>query len=348
MAQFPRGNFHLNHDIRLEDTLSNMSIRSTLLRRSLLLFPLLTLATAWQSFPDLAQAGQKRAQSRLQTMPVEPRRPKPSRVPYAQDNQLEPKQPAQSSPEVDTEDDSDLEPKQPNKTPKPGSSQPTTSKDPLGRPRPPAPMAPANTPVFADTITIPQSSAIVVSFPAELTLDPKRKYNFPITLSLARPVVDEQGNIVLPARSLISARMKAMKGGDLIEADGVIIGGRVIPINAIGAMVPAQTRPEDFANQFVPSPGPVNNVFNSLVLWQSTALNLDPDLDTWLGASLALLAGLTTPKPKDPPPYVSIAQGTVYILTLAAPITVPRQLVETGLQLQENAGTEETFDNSTQ
>jgi hypothetical protein len=327
-----------------------MATFSTLLRHSLILIPIFTTLAGWHSFTEPAQAEPKRIQPRLQTMPVEPRRPKPSRIPYAQDSQLEPKQPTQSSPDVDAEDDSGLEPQQPNKTTTPGSGKPTTPKDPLGRPRPPALIAPppAGTAAFTDTITIPQSSAIVVSFPAELTLDPKRKYNFPITLSLARPVLDEQGNVVLPARSLISARMKAMKGGDLIEADGVIIGGRVIPINAIGAMVPAQTRPEDFANQFVPSPGPVNNVFNSLVLWQSTALNLDPDTDTYLGAALALLAGLTTPKPKDPPPYVSIAQGTVYILTLAAPITVPRQLVETGLQLQENVGTEETFDNSTQ
>jgi hypothetical protein len=347
VAQFPRGNFCLNHDIRLEDALPEMSILSALLRHSLILIPII-FATGWHSWVEPAEAGQTRVQKRLQTMPVEPRRPKPERIPYAQDSQLEPKQPAQSSPDVDAEDDSEPEPKQPNKTNNPG---PGTSPIKPSRPRQTAPIAPppAGTAAFTDTITIPQSSAIVVSFPAELTLDPKRKYNFPITLSLARPVVDEQGNIVLPARSLISARMKAMKGGDLIEADGVIIGGRVIPINAIGAMVPAQTRPEDFANQFVPSPGPVNNVFNSLVLWQSTALNLDPDTDTYLGAALALLAGLTTPKPKDPPPYVSISQGTVYILTLAAPITVPRQLVETGLQLQENnAGTEENFDNSTQ
>jgi hypothetical protein len=340
MAQFPRGNFNLNHNIRLEDKLPDMSKLSILLRHSLILLPII-LVSGGQIWTAPAEAGSKKTQQRLQPMPVEPRRPKPIRIPYAQDAQLEPKQPAQSSP--DSGDNSGLEPKQPTQT-TPGSGQ-STPPDPIGRPRPQQMTPP---PAFADAVTIPQSSAIVVSFPAELTLDPKRKYNFPITLTLARPVIDEQGNVVLPARSLISARMKAMKGGDLIEADGVIIGGRVIPINAIGAMVPAQTRPEDFANQFVPSPGPVNNVFNSLVLWQSTALNLDPDTDTYLGAALALLAGLTTPKPKDPPPYVSITQGTVYILTLAAPITVPRRLVETGLQLQQTVSPEENLDNTAQ
>ena len=305
-----------------------MSLFFRILSPSLLLTVLITAEWQFSLGVVLAEQPQNRP-----TLPVAPRRPKSIRYPVAQDTQLEPKQPA-NSPAVSPDND---------------NTPPAPSSPPVRRPSPTIAPPPTVTPTLNDSVTIPQSSAIVVSFPAELTLDPKRKYNFPITLSLARPIVDAQGNIVLPARSLISARMKAMKGGDLIEADGVIIGGRVIPINAIGAMVPAQTRPEDFANQFVPSPGPVNNVFNSLVLWQSTALNLDPDLDTYLGATLALLAGLTTPKPKDPPPYVSIPQGTLYILTLAAPITVPRQLVETGLQLQQdNTATDENVDNTAQ
>jgi hypothetical protein len=307
-----------------------MSLLFRIFNPSLILTAVI-ITVEWQSLPAVVQARQPKIQ---QTYPLSPRRIKAIRNPFAQNVQLEPKQP----------------PNTPAASPSPNLNSPAPPSSPVRRqPNPVTTPSPPGIPNLNDNVTIPQSSAIVVSFPAELTLDPKRKYNFPITLSLARPIVDAQGNIVLPARSLISARMKAMKGGDLIEADGVIIGGRVIPINAIGAMVPAQTRPEDFANQFVPSPGPVNNVFNSLVLWQSTALNLDPDLDTYLGATLALLAGLTTPKPKDPPPYVSIPQGTLYILTLAAPITVPRQLVETGLQLQQdNTATDENVDNTAQ
>ncbi len=229
-------------------------------------------------------------------------------------------------------------------------SQPILPKVVPSAPAPsePAPSEPPNSTEEASTaetdnesVTVPKSSAIIVSFPAEIMLDPKRQHNVPITLPLVRPLVDLEGNVVVPAKSLVSAQLKPMKGGDLVEVIALVIGGRVVPINAIGTLVPAQKKPEDYSNQYVPNPGPLNNVFNSLSNWQlsSTYLNLNRNarLNDYIGIGLAVANGLTTPKPKDPPAYVSISQGTVYILTLATPFSIPKKLVDTGIQLEQNA-----------
>ncbi|MGB8699239.1 MAG: hypothetical protein WCD18_07475 [Thermosynechococcaceae cyanobacterium] len=198
-----------------------------------------------------------------------------------------------------------------------------------------------------EMITIPKSSAIVVSFPAEITLDPKRKHDVPITLTLIQPIVDSEGQIVAPAKSLATAKMKAMKGGDLIEVVSVVVGGRVIPINAIGTLVPAQNKPEDVANPVVGSPGLLNNTL--LALQQSSAIsnrvlsgfgvgrNRPFSAYEAIDLGLAIGVGLTQPVPVIPPAFVNIAQNTVYILTLASPVTIQKRLVETGLQIIEKS-----------
>jgi hypothetical protein len=194
--------------------------------------------------------------------------------------------------------------------------------------------------VANETVTIPKSSAIIVSFPAEIMLDPKRQHNVPMTLPLMRPIVDVNGNIVVPAKSLVIAQLKSMPGGDLIEVTAVVVGGQVVPINAIGTLVPAQKKPEDYSNQYIPSPGPLNNTFNSLSNWQLSSnylsLNKNARLNDYIGIGLAVANGLTTPTPKSPPAYVNITQGSIYVLTLANSVTLPKKLVDTGIELQQN------------
>ncbi|HEY9823823.1 MAG TPA: hypothetical protein V6D19_00120 [Stenomitos sp.] len=201
-----------------------------------------------------------------------------------------------------------------------------------------------------EVVTIPKSSAIIVSFPAELILDPKRRHNVPITLPLLQPIVDSEGQIVAPAKSLVSAQLKSMKGGDLIEVTSVVVGGRVIPINALGTLVPAQHKPEDIANPVVPSAGRLNQTLdalrNSTTFTNRLIVDYTGQRRNNLGIfdvadlALSLGYGLTQPVPKIPPAFTNITQGAVYILTLASPVTIPKRLVETGLQIRENLGEE--------
>jgi hypothetical protein len=201
-----------------------------------------------------------------------------------------------------------------------------------------------------EVVTIPQSSAIIVSFPAEIILDPKRKHNLPITLPLLQPIVDTDGQVVAPAKSLVLAQLKAIKGGDLIEVTAVVVGGRVIPLHSEAVLVPAQHKFEDVAAYFSnANPSRLNNVLNSAQTWQLTqSFGSDSDNPSiskfdLIGLGLAIGFGATQPVNKLPPPFVNIAQGSVYILTLAAPITIPKRLVETGIQIRESLGEEGTI-----
>ncbi|MGB8698330.1 MAG: hypothetical protein WCD18_02850 [Thermosynechococcaceae cyanobacterium] len=199
-----------------------------------------------------------------------------------------------------------------------------------------------------EIVTIPQSSALIISFAAELILDPKRKHNVPITLQLLQPIVDTEGQIVAPAKSLVTAQIKAMQGGDLIEAIAVVVGGRVIPIHAMGLLVPAQHKPEDVANPVVNSPGRLNSVLTTVQQSSAIAARLGSSgkrLNTFdvIDLGLSLGVGLTNPVPKIPPAFVNIAQGSVYVLTLASPVAIPKRLVETGIQIRESLGEEGTI-----
>ena len=183
----------------------------------------------------------------------------------------------------------------------------------------------------SETALIPEKSAIIVSFPSEISLDPNRKDNFPISLPLVHPILDSDGNVVIPEKSLVSAQIKRMKGGDVIEVTSLVVGGRIIPIHATGLMLPVQQKPEDYTNQTIPSPGVINNTLTNLSNYQlsSTVLNQTTNnLNTYIGLGLALFSGLTAPTPKKMPARVSIPQGTVYILAFASSVEIPRKLIE--------------------
>ncbi len=216
--------------------------------------------------------------------------------------------------------------------------------------KPSAGALPGPTASEKEVVTIPQSSAIIVSFPAEITLDPKRKHNIPITLPLLQPIVDTDGQVVAPAKSLVLARLKSIKGGDLIEVTAVVVGGRVIPLHSEGILVPAQHRSEDVSAFYTnANPSRLNNIIGSAQTWQFTqsfggdSNNSSISKFDLLGLGLAIGFGATQPVSRLPPAFVNIAQGSVYILTLATPIIIPKRLVETGIQIRESLGEEGTI-----
>jgi hypothetical protein len=176
-------------------------------------------------------------------------------------------------------------------------------------------------------ITIPESSAIAVSFKTQVVFNPKQKkynYRYPVTLSLVQPLRDSNGNIIAPVDSLVSAYLKPTSGAAVIEGASIVIGGRVIPIKTTGILVPAQTDPTAFGSEYTPSPGRLSNLSESLLLWLGTSEGtLKAPIQTALGAGLALATGLSQPTPKAIPPVVTIGQGDIYVLTLASTVTLP-------------------------
>ncbi len=84
---------------------------------------------------------------------------------------------------------------------------------------------------------IPQSAAIIVTFPAEMTLDAGKKQDYPITLALAQPLLDSNGNVVVPQNSPVSVLLRTTTSGVQIIAESVVARGMVIPIQASSPVI---------------------------------------------------------------------------------------------------------------
>lgn len=223
-------------------------------------------------------------------------------------------------------------------------SVPQPPKGPLTDPEFPAPPTAPLSSTEESNITIPNDSALVVFFPNEFRLSSQRKakqqYDLPLVLPLVQPILDEQGNLAIPARSLVSALVTPVEGGIYIRANAVIVGGKVIPIEATGTFIPMQNSPDDFYNYATKPPSVLNNITTNLLSWSTSAEEVfGQDGSIALGAGLALVNGLTTPKSLTPPPTVNIPQGTVHILTLTTPLEMPAALIRQSAQTIDNSGT---------
>lgn len=90
------------------------------------------------------------------------------------------------------------------------------------------------------TTTIPQSAAIVVTFPDGMHFKGRKHDKQPVTLLLMQPVLDGSGNVVAPANSLVQAQLEPVgKHGVQIRAESIIAGGQVISIQAVSSTIPA-------------------------------------------------------------------------------------------------------------
>ena len=169
-------------------------------------------------------------------------------------------------------------------------------------------------------VTIPQSSAITITFSSPVTFDAGQKQSLPITAFLAQPLLDSNGNIVAPANSPVSVQLKPTQGGVQIQAESLVIGGRVIPIQASSLFIPGHT--VTAANNGTTQPvlgnigGSIGNILNSAT---HSTTDLAP-MGTNVGSVLDAVLGSGSSKSVR---VVEIPQGSIYILTLQAPVTVP-------------------------
>lgn len=178
-------------------------------------------------------------------------------------------------------------------------------------------------------ITIPQSAAIIITFPTTLTINSKQKKSLTVAAFLAKPLIDSQGKVVAEANSPLNIQLQPTKGGVQIVAEALVVNGLVTPIRAVGPMIPEQVVPASNqraqANQGLYDSlagSAVNTLFGALGSenWfggeQANPLNTVGNL---LGRGLVMATGLRTPKKTR---QVSIPQGSVYILTLQEQLTI--------------------------
>ena len=187
---------------------------------------------------------------------------------------------------------------------------------------------------------IPAGSGIVAKTLMQIVTDPARKYAVPVTMITVLPISDTNGNPIIPASTLLTGRIEKREGGDEIIIESLLYKGRVINLETIGRLVPAQIRPENFGQFVTPPKSKASAVLDSVRdssfsgILIGIGLNnvndsgrqmVNPLLLGALGADLLFrgLAALTEKSPKPFPPLVDIPQDSILVFALRKELVLP-------------------------
>jgi hypothetical protein len=168
---------------------------------------------------------------------------------------------------------------------------------------------------------IPQTAAVIVVFPSDITLDAGKKQDYPITLFLNQPIFDGNGNAIVPEKSPISARLKPTKNGIKIIADSVVIRGQIISLNAESSILPASTIKIASGTEKAKENSGVFSRLGASAGGAVSGGNLEGIKNGGLiGSAVGIFSGLTS---SEKVKVVKIAQGSQHILTLQTAINLP-------------------------
>jgi hypothetical protein len=187
---------------------------------------------------------------------------------------------------------------------------------------------------------IPAGSGIVAKTLMQIVTDPERKYAVPVTMVTVLPIFDTKGNPIIPASTLLTGRIEKREGGDEIIIESLLYKGRVIDLDTIGRLVPAQIRPENFGQFVTPPKSKTSSVFEAVRdssfsgILLSVALSntndsgrqtVNPLLIGTLAADLLFrgLSAITEKSPKPIPPIVDIPQDSILIFALRKDLLLP-------------------------
>ncbi|MEH2248347.1 hypothetical protein [Nostoc sp.] len=167
-------------------------------------------------------------------------------------------------------------------------------------------------------INIPQDTAIIVSFPAPVTVDVGQKKDYPLTLPLASAIKDNQGNVVAPENTPVTITLKPTDGGAKIVAQSLVVNGRIVSIKASSQMIPGTTITHIRANDKAIENGSVwGRIGGSTLGFFSQGDPEQFDRGAMLGSAVGLISGLRSAENTR---VVQIPQSSVYVLSLEAPI----------------------------
>ncbi|OCQ96397.1 hypothetical protein BCD64_03405 [Nostoc sp. MBR 210] len=173
---------------------------------------------------------------------------------------------------------------------------------------------------ISSEITIPQDTAIIVAFPAPVTIDVGQKKDYPLTLPLASAIKDAQGNIIAPENTPVSIVLKPKEGGVKIIAQSLVINGKIVTIKASSQVIPGTTITHVRANDKAIENGSVwGRIGGSTLGFISQGDPEQFDRGAMLGSAVGLLTGLRSAENTR---IVQIPQSSVYVLSLEAPISL--------------------------
>jgi hypothetical protein len=166
---------------------------------------------------------------------------------------------------------------------------------------------------------IPASTALTVTFPNNMVVDAKKNQDYPMTLFLAQPVFDSQGNQVIEANSPIAAKMKPTKGGAQIIAESLVINGRVTTIQASSPLIPSYSVAKTSGYQSARQGSSLLANISGGITGGATGDGEAFNRASMIGGGLGALVGLASAKTYK---VVEIPAGSVFVLTLEAPVVV--------------------------
>ncbi|MBD2440410.1 hypothetical protein [Nostoc sp. FACHB-110] len=184
----------------------------------------------------------------------------------------------------------------------------------------PTPPQPSQPQAVSSEIAIPQDTAIIVSFPAPVTVDVGQKKDYPLTVPLASAIKDAQGNVIAPENTPVSIVLKPKEGGAKIIAQSLVINGRIVTIQASSQVIPGTTITHKRANEKAVENGSVwGRIGGSTFGFLSQGDPDQFDRGAMLGSAVGLLTGLRSAENTR---VVQIPQSSVYVLSLEAPISL--------------------------
>jgi hypothetical protein len=193
-------------------------------------------------------------------------------------------------------------------------------------------------------ITIPEASVVAVTFCSAIKFEDEREDRFPVTLFLARPIMDNDGGILAPVNSLVNAQVEPTSEGVKIQVDAIVIGGRLISVKTSALSIPilSTTKEGDGYDDYAygeydsdmyygrPGRGVALNVANGLQSWLGNQEILGGTASGLLGAGLAIAAGVTAATDKKPEPakLIEVPEGGMLIFPLLSPVALPPRVIQ--------------------
>ncbi|MBD1821546.1 hypothetical protein H6F51_03345 [Cyanobacteria bacterium FACHB-DQ100] len=170
---------------------------------------------------------------------------------------------------------------------------------------------------------IPQTAGVVIKLPGAVNVDVGQKQDYPLTVPLAQPLMDLQGNEVVPADTPVSIKLKPENGGARIVAEAIVVRGQIVPIQATTAVIPGNTIEQvSGAERARENSGVFGNLLGS-VMGATAPSSRSTDMferGGMIGGAIGILSGMSSPKNVR---VVQLPAASVYVLSLQAPIALP-------------------------
>lgn len=170
---------------------------------------------------------------------------------------------------------------------------------------------PASTPMSLAAKLTP-STAILVNFPSAVVVDVGQKDDYPLTLPLFQDLRSATGELLAPANTPITLRVKPHKDGAILVSDSLIINGQVVNIQAQSStMIPGRTVTQRTAQEMAKQNGAVwGNLTTALSGAVGSNISTQQQFG-FLGAAVGILSGMGSP---DDIRIVEIPAGSVHLL----------------------------------